>query len=349
MSDIIINEVIFVIDFRSDTVTKPTKEMREAMANAIVGDDVYQDDPTIIELEELAAKMTGKEASLFVTSGTMGNQLSIFTLTSRGDEIIVGKSSHIKNYEVGASAVISSVSYHLIDEIDGMMPLSEIEKGIRGEDVHYPDTSLICLENAHGSGKVLPLNYMERVYNLAKKHNLSVHLDGARLFNAAIYLGVEAKEITKYVDSVTFCLSKGLASPIGSMLCGTREFIEKARKGRKMLGGGMRQLGVLGAPGLVSLKKMVKRLQVDHNNAKYLASKLSQIDSLEVDYDHLDINMVFVKSEMFKSDLVDFLKGKGILIGGYKANYLRIACHNDISKEHIDKLTVLIKEYIERG
>lgn len=338
-----------MIDFRSDTVTKPTKEMREAMANAIVGDDVYQDDPTIIELEELAAKMTGKEASLFVTSGTMGNQLAIYTLTSRGDEIIVGKSAHIKNYEVGASAVISSVSYHLIQEIDGMMPLEEIKNGIRGEDVHYPDTSLICLENAHGDGKVLPLDYMESVYKLAKENNLFVHLDGARLFNAAIYLGVEAKEIAQYADSVTFCLSKGLASPIGSMLCGTREFIEKARRGRKMLGGGMRQVGVLGATGLVSLKKMVKRLQIDHDNAKYLANKLSEIKGLEVDYHRLDINMVYVRSEMIYPDLTDFLKQKGILIGGYKGKDLRIVCHNDISKENIDKLTVLINEFIERG
>ena len=338
-----------MIDFRSDTVTKPTKEMREAMANAFVGDDVYQDDPTIIELEELAAKMTGKEASLFVTSGTMGNQLSIYTLTNRGDEIIVGKGAHIKNYEVGASAVISSVSYHLIEEINGMMPLAEIEKGIRGDDVHYPDTSLICLENAHGSGKVLPLSYMESVYQLAKEYNLSVHLDGARLFNAAVALKVEAKEITKYCDSVTFCLSKGLASPVGSMLCGSREFIEKARRGRKMLGGGMRQVGVLGAPGLISLKKMVNRLSVDHDNAKYLADKLTQIEGLEVDYDHLEINMVFVKSEKFDSGMEDFLKQREILIGGYKGKYLRIACHNDITRDHIDKLTALIKEYVERG
>ena len=186
-----------MIDFRSDTVTRPTKEMRQAMATAIVGDDVYQDDPTIKELEELAAKMTGKEASLFVTSGTMGNQLSIYVQTARGDEIIVGKSAHIKNYEVGASAVISGVSYHLIQEIDGMMPLRKIEKGIRGTDVHFPDTSLICIENAHGSGKVLPLKYMERIYKLAKENNLLVHLDGARLFNAATHLNIEAKEITK--------------------------------------------------------------------------------------------------------------------------------------------------------
>ncbi len=338
-----------MIDFRSDTVTKPTKEMREAMANAIVGDDVYQDDPTIIELEELAAKMTGKEASLFVTSGTMGNQLSIYTQTSRGDEIIVGKSAHIKNYEVGASAVISGVSYHLIQEIDGMMPLKYIEKGIRGIDVHYPDTSLICLENAHGSGKVLPLSYMESVYKLAKENNLKVHLDGARLFNAAIHLNVDATEITKYADSVTFCLSKGLASPVGSMLCGTREFIEKARRGRKLLGGGMRQVGVLGATGLVSLKKMVKRLKEDHDNALYLANKLDLIKEFEVDFNRLDINMVFVKTNFDYSNLVEFLREKDILISGYKGQYLRLACHNDIDKNDIDKLVSNFKEYIERG
>ena len=338
-----------MIDFRSDTVTKPTNKMREAMANAIVGDDVYQDDPTIKELEKLAAKMTGKEASLFVTSGTMGNQLSIYTQTSRGDEIIVGSSAHIKNYEVGASAIISSVSYHLIQEIDGMMPLNKIEKGIRGIDIHFPDTSLICLENAHGIGKVLPLSYMESVYNLAKKYNLKIHLDGARLFNAATYLNVDASEITKYVDSVTFCLSKGLASPIGSMICGTKEFIEKARRGRKMLGGGMRQVGILGASGLVSLRDMTKRLKEDHDNAKYLASKLDKIKQFEVDFNRLDINLVFIKSAIEYPDLLDYLKDNGILIGGYKGQYLRIAVHNDISRKDIDILIEYMKKYLVRS
>jgi len=337
-----------MIDFRSDTVTRPTKEMREAMANAIVGDDVYQDDPTINELEDLAAEMIGKEASLFVTSGTMGNQLSIYTQTQRGDEIIVGKSAHIKNYEVGASAVISGVSYHLIQEIDGMMPLSKIEKGIRGIDIHFPDTSLICLENAHGSGKVLPLDYMESVYNLAKQNNLKVHLDGARLFNAATTLNVDVKEITKYADSVTFCLSKGLASPIGSMLCGTREFIEKARRGRKLLGGGMRQVGILGAAGIVSLKEMTKRLHIDHENAKYLANKLAKISGIEVDFNRLDINMVFIKTTIDYPNLVEYFKEAGILIGGYKGRYLRLAVHNDISKENIDTLVQIFKDYIKK-
>jgi len=335
-----------MIDFRSDTVTKPTAEMRNAMANAIVGDDVYEDDPTIKELEELSAKMTGKEAGLFVVSGTMGNQLSIYTHTSRGDEIILGYSSHIKNYEVGAAAVISSVSYHLIQEVSGMMPLDLIERGIRGNDVHYPDTGLICLENAHGSGKVLPLSYMESVYNLAKKSNLPIHLDGARLFNAATHLNVDAKEITKYVDSVTFCLSKGLASPIGSVICGSKEFIEKARRGRKLLGGGMRQVGILGAAGIISLKEMTKRLQVDHDNAKYLAGKLNQIKELKVDFDNLDINMVFLEGDIDFVKLGVFLKKHGIIIGGYKGRYLRIALHNDIDVKDIDLLVIKIKEYL---
>ena len=333
-----------MIDFRSDTVTRPTKEMREA--TAIVGDDVYQDDPTIKELEELAAKMTGKEASLFVTSGTMGNQLSIYVQTARGDEIIVGKSAHIKNYEVGASAVISGVSYHLIQEIDGMMPLSKIEKGIRGTDVHFPDTSLICIENAHGSGKVLPLDYMKSVSVLAKENNLKVHLDGARIFNAATHLNVDAGEIAQYVDSVTFCLSKGLASPIGSMLCGTREFIEKARRGRKLLGGGMRQVGILGAAGLVSLREMTKRLYIDHENARYLADKLNNIKGIEVDYNRLDINMVFIKTAIDYPNLIQYFKDKDILIGGYKGRFLRIAVHNDVSRKDIDTLVSCFEEYL---
>lgn len=335
-----------MIDFRSDTVTKPTKEMREAMANAIVGDDVYEDDPTIKELEALAAKMTGMEAALFVTSGTMGNQLAIYTHTNRGDEIIVGKGAHIKNYEVGAAAVISSVSYHLLDETDGMMNLEDIKKGIRGNDVHFPDTSLICLENAHGSGKVLPLSYMEEVYIISRKNRLKVHLDGARLFNAAVALQVEAKEITQYVDSVTFCLSKGLGCPIGSMLCGSKRFIQKARRGRKLLGGGMRQVGILGAAGLVGLNRMTKRLHLDHENARYLADKLSQIKGFDVDYDRLDINMVFCTSKCDFNDLEKFMLTKNIKIAGYKGEVLRIAIHNDISIESIDLLIKYIQEYV---
>ncbi len=335
-------------DFRSDTVTKPTKAMREAMFHAVVGDDVYEDDPTINELEALAAKMTGFEAALFVPSGTMGNQLSIYSHTNRGDEVIVGTQSHIKNYEVGGAAVISGVSYHLVKEQNGMMPLLDIEQGIRGEDVHYPDTSLICLENAHGSGVVLPLDYLEKVSSLANKYDIKVHMDGARLFNASVHLNVDVKDITKYVDSVTFCLSKGLASPIGSILCGSKSFIKRARRGRKLLGGGMRQVGILGASGLISLKEMTKRLQDDHKNAQYLADKLSQMKEFEVDYNHLDINMVFVKSTIDFEDLKKYLHTKDILLGGYKGEYLRIVTHNDITKDIIDLLLEEIVNYLKR-
>jgi len=335
-----------VIDFRSDTVTKPTKEMREAMMNAVVGDDVYGDDPTMNELEALGASMTGFEASVFVPSGTMGNGLAIFTHTKRGDEIIVGKDSHIKKYEVGSSAVLSGVSYQLISEVHGMMPIEEIEKGIRGDDIHYPETSLICLENAHGSGVVLSLDYMEKVYKLAKKHGLMVHLDGARLFNAAVFLGVEAKEITKYTDSVTFCLSKGLASPVGSLLCGSSEFVKRARKGRKLLGGGMRQVGILGAAGIISLEKMTKRLHEDHDNAKYLADKLSKMTGFEVDETRLDINMVFVKSVYDFNKIADYMKTNNIILGGYVGDYLRIALHNDISKRDVNVFINLLNDYV---
>jgi len=335
-----------MIDFRSDTVTKPTLKMREAMMNAIVGDDVYQDDPTINELEKIAAEMTGKEASLFVTSGTMGNQLAIYAQTKRGDEIILGSQSHIKNYEVGASAVISGVSFHTINEINGMIPLSDMKKGIRGSDIHYPDTGLVCIENAHGSGVVLPLAYMEEVYQLAQKNNLKVHLDGARLFNAAVHLNVDAKEICNYVDSVTFCLSKGLAAPIGSMLCGTKEFVERARRGRKLLGGGMRQVGVLGAPGIIALKEMSTRLKEDHENAIYLANELNQLDQFDVDMQRLEINMVFVESAIDFEALAKYLNQHDIIIGGYKNKSIRLACHNDIKRHDIDFFIQKVKEYL---
>lgn len=336
-----------MIDFRSDTVTKPTKEMREAMANAIVGDDVYEDDPTIKELEELAAKITGKEAALFVTSGTMGNQLAIMTHTNRGDEIIVGRNSHVKNYEVGAAAVISQVSYHLVDDDKGMMDIGQIRNGVRQIDVHYPTTSLICLENAHGYGTVAPVTYMKEISDIATQHNISVHLDGARLFNAATHLDVPVNEITKYVDSVTFCLSKGLACPVGSILCGSQIFIDKARRNRKLLGGGMRQVGVLGAAGLVGLKKMTQRLHLDHENAKYLAHKLSQIKEVDIDFDRLDINMVFLTTSLDLINLKEFMLTKDIKISGYKGNGLRLAVHNDISRDDIDKFIEYFEEYVK--
>lgn len=218
------------IDLRSDTVTMPTEEMREAMARAVVGDDVYGDDPTVKLLEEKAASIVGKEAALFVPSGTMGNQLAVLTHTKRGDEIIVEENCHIVQHEVGAAALISGVQLRTIKGLNSIMSAAQVEAGIREDDIHYPETGLICIENALSNGHVVPLNNMKDVYEAAQKHHIPVHLDGARLFNAADYLGVNASTVTQYTDSVMFCLSKGLCAPVGSMLAGKREFIEKAKR-----------------------------------------------------------------------------------------------------------------------
>ena len=336
-----------MIDFRSDTVTKPTPAMREAMAHAHVGDDVYQDDPTVVELETLAAQLTHKEAGLFVPSGTMGNQIAILTHTQRGDEIILGAHSHIKTYEVGAAAVLSGVSYHTVKEHRGMLDLSAIEAGIRGEDIHFPKTSLICIENAHGSGVVGSLASMKAIYELAHAHDLAVHLDGARVFNAAVHLGVDVHELTQYADSVMLCLSKGLASPIGSLLVGSKTFIAKARKYRKLLGGGMRQVGVLAAPGLIALREMTKRLHRDHENAQYLAKHLARKDGFVVDEDALDINMVFVKMPVDRQHFAAFMAEHGILVGGYKGETMRLVCHNDLPREAIDTFLTLVDAYLK--
>jgi threonine aldolase len=337
-----------MIDFRSDTVTKPTDKMRQAMANAMVGDDVYEDDLTVIALEEDAAKKLNKEAALFIPSGTMGNQIAIMTHTNRGDEIIVGSHAHIKQYEVGAAAVLSQVSFELVDDSLGYMEPENILNAIRKKDIHYPNTGLICIENAHGAGKVMPLDKMEAIYQIAKDHDLMVHLDGARLFNAAVSLNTDVKTMAQYADSIMFCLSKGLSSPIGSMLVGTSAFIKRARKYRKMLGGGMRQVGVLAAPGLIALNEMSLRLKEDHENARYLADAFSELEGFSVDYDALMINMVFVKSTIDLNTLKAPLKEKGILIGGYKGDYMRFVCHHDITKKDIDYFIDILKDLLKK-
>lgn len=336
------------IDLRSDTVTWPTEAMRKAMAEAPVGDDVYGDDPTVNELERLAAEMTGKEAALFVPSGTFGNQLSLFTWCLRGSEVILGEQCHIIQHEAGAASVIAGVQTRPLFAPDGILPLEAIEERIRGNDIHYPPTSLICLENAHSSGRVIPLSYMKEVAQLAHAHGLPVHLDGARLFNAATALGVSAAEIAGTVDSVMFCLSKGLCAPVGSMLAGSRDFIEKARRKRKIMGGGMRQAGVLAAAGLIALKDMTRRLAEDHENAHYLASQLAWIPGIEVEKEALDINMVFFKlpSGVDGSVLVQYFKERGVLINPPEQGWCRFVTHYWINKEDIDKVIALMNEYM---
>ncbi len=325
------------IDLRSDTVTLPGEEMRAAMANAEVGDDVYGDDPTVNRLEEIAAEVLGKESAIFVPSGTFGNQLSILTHTLRGDEVIIPASNHIIVHEAGASAVIAGVQMRTLDCDDGMPSVDRILKAIRGEDLHYPRTGLICLENAHSSGRVLPMEYMKEVYSLARERAVPVHLDGARIFNAAVSLGIDAGEIASKADSVMFCLSKGLGAPIGSMLVGTKDFISRARKGRKIMGGAMRQAGIIAAAGIMAIEKMIDRLGEDHENARYLAKKLEEIKGIEIMRDRLDINMVFFKLDQGRPEaIVGELYREGIKINPPEGDEWRLVTNLDVSRSDLD-------------
>lgn len=325
------------IDLRSDTVTLPGEEMRAAMANAEVGDDVYGDDPTVNRLEEIAAERLGKEAAIFVPSGTFGNQLSILTHTLRGDEVIIPASNHIIVHEAGASAVIAGVQMRTLDCDDGMPSVDRILKAIRGEDLHYPRTGLICLENAHSSGRVLPMEYMKEVYSIARERAIPVHLDGARIFNAAVSLGIDAREIASKADSVMFCLSKGLGAPIGSMLVGTKDFIARARKGRKIMGGAMRQAGIIAAAGIIAIEKMIDRLGEDHENARYLAKKLGEIEGVEIMRDRLDINMVFFKLDSGRPKaIVEELHRQGIKINPPEGDEWRLVTNLDVSRSDLE-------------
>jgi len=284
------------IDFRSDTVTWPTAAMREAMAGARVGDDVYGEDPTVNELEAQAADMVGKEAGLFVASGTMGNLVGILSHATRGDEAIVGVDAHTFRSEAGGMASLGGiVPRPLPTDACGRMNLREVEDAIRRDDPHWPHSRLILVENSYGAKHGYPIapDYFAQIHDIAQRHELAVHMDGARLFNAAVALGVDARDITQHVDSVSFCLSKGLCAPVGSVLCGSAAFIHRARRVRKSLGGGMRQAGVLAAAGLVALNQMVSRLADDHRHACMLAEGLAQIPGIRVEPDMVKTNIVF--------------------------------------------------------
>jgi len=332
-------------DFRSDTVTLPTENMRRAMFEAEVGDDVYGDDPTVLELEKKSAILLGKEAALFVPSGTFGNQLAILTHTKRGDEVLLGDTCHIVMHEVGAAAVISGVQLRQVPTNCGSMKVNELAKMIRVDDIHFPDTGLICVENAHSSGKVIKLSEMRAIYELAKCKDIPVHLDGARLFNAAHALGTNVEELAKNADSIMFCLSKGLCAPVGSILVGDNDFIQRARKNRKLMGGGLRQVGFLAAAGMVALDEMAPRLWEDHDLSKYLAEQLSTMDGIVVMEDRLDINMVFCKiklkidEETFINRLLDY----GIKINGTEGGEFRFVTNYWTPKEAVDQLVLSIK------
>lgn len=330
---------MYFIDLRSDTVTQPTEEMRKAMYEAEIGDDVYDEDPTVKKLESMAAEILGKEAGLFVPSGTFGNQVSIFTHCKKGDEVILGDDCHIVQHEAGAAAIIAGVQLRTINSNKGALPPDEVEKKIRKiEDIHFPKTGLIALENAHSNGRVIALENFKKIRNIADKYDIPIHLDGARIFNAATALQVEPIEIAQYADSISFCLSKGLCAPVGSVVVGSKNFIASAKKNRKIMGGGMRQAGILAAAGITALEKMRFRLYEDHENAKYLAEKLNDFDFIDI-LEKVDINMVFfrINKEFKDEDFILFMKDNGIKINPPEDGVYRFVTHYWIKKSDIDK------------
>jgi len=341
-----------LIDLRSDTVTKPTEEMRQAMYKAEVGDDVYRDDPTVNRLEELVAREMGKEAALFVASGTMANQVAVMTHTQRGDEIILGEKSHIYINEVGGIAYLAGVQTALVTEIDGVMDAGAVEGKIRSKNIHFPETSLICVENTHNKagGRVIPLEAMKSIHDVGLRHGVPVHLDGARIYNAAAYLGVEAKEIARYCDTVNVCLSKGLCAPVGSVLAGSSEFVERARKYRKMLGGGMRQAGIIAAAGIIAVEKMSKRLSKDHENAFALANGLNSLEGVSVDIDKVQTNLImvdFAGTGLNGVQVAERLKANRILINGSSESVVRFAVHYYIGEDEIQRTIQMVSRVIK--
>lgn len=341
------------VDLRSDTVTKPTPEMREAMAEAEVGDDVYMDDPTVNQLQQKAAEMLGKEDALFVPSGTMGNLLALLVHCQRGDEVIVGDKSHIYLNEAGGMSALGGIHPHPIkNQADGTLALDEILASIQTEDVHHTITRLICLENTQNvcGGVVLPVEYVRAVGKVAHDHNLFLHIDGARIFNAAAALNVSVKDLVEPADSVMFCLSKGLVAPVGSMLVGRRKFITRARHLRKMLGGGMRQAGVLAAAGLISLEKLSTRLGQDHARAKSLYEGLKQVRGLKLDASPSS-NMVYFdlldEVKLSVDQIVAEMKTRGVLVDWAGTRRFRLVTHYWVDDAGVEKTVKAFGEVLK--
>jgi threonine aldolase len=337
-----------IIDLRSDTLTHPTPEMRRAMFEAEVGDDVYGEDPTVNRLEAMAAQMMGKEAALFTTSGTQSNLTAVLTLTHHGDEVILGNEAHILWYEVAGAATLGGVVLRTVpNDSGGRLSLDDIDRTIRGKDIHYPETTLLCLENTHNrcGGTVLTSDYTDEVCNLAHRRGLKVHLDGARIFNAAVALGVPACALAQNVDSVAVCLSKGLSAPVGSVLCGSKDFVKRARKFRKMLGGGMRQAGVIAAAGIVALETMLDRLAEDHANARRLAQGLAGIKGIRLVQDDIPTNIVMFDLSP-ESSVVEFMEGldrAGVKIGLRDGRPFRAVTNRMVSSSDIDEALTRIE------
>ena len=333
-----------MIDLRSDTVTLPTLEMMEAINAATLGDDVYVEDLTTVELEKLAAQITGQESALLVSSGTMGNLICNLVHCARGTETIMGNKSHTFLYESGSISTYGGIhSHQLKNNEDGSIDIDLIKDAIRTEDVHFPVTSLICIENTHNKchGFPLKLDYINQVCSLAHDNNIKVHMDGARLFNACAALDISADNIVKNVDSVTFCLSKGLSAPIGSVVCGSKDFIAEARRIRKSLGGGMRQSGIISAAGIVSLNNMINRLKDDHANAQHLANSLYTLKGIELNPELVKTNIIYFNfnhPNISSKDLVFHMKSKGIIFNNYNEKHCRLVTHHDISSDDIENV-----------
>ena len=331
-----------IVELRSDTMTRPTPSMRKAMAAAEVGDDVFGEDPTVNRLEELAAERLGKQAALFVPTGTMANLTSQLAHCGRGEEVILGSLCHSFIYEQGGTAAVGSINPRTIpNRPDGTIPLDEIEAAIRSDNIHFPRTRLIMLENTHNlcGGAPLDTAYLKAVGAIARRHALKLHVDGARIFNAAAALGVRADELATEADSVSFCLSKGLAAPVGSLVCGSREFVHAARRARKLLGGGMRQAGVIAAAGIVALNEMVDRLADDHANARRLAMGLADVSGLELDPGRYKTNIVYfdvVKPGLTAAELVAALQKEGVRMLAAGPRTIRAVTHYEVTAKDID-------------
>ena len=340
------------IDLRSDTVTKPSKAMRQAIAQAEVGDDVFEDDPTVKKLEQMVAELLGKEKALFVASGTMANEVAIKSWTKPGDEVLLEVDSHIYNYEVGAPSVLCGVQMHTLKGKRGVLTVEQILDHIRPQDIHIPPTTLICLENTHNraGGTIYPIEEIKKIRKATKPLGIKMHLDGARLWNATVATGVPLDQYARWFDSVSVCLSKGLGAPIGSLITGDSDFIRVARRNRKMFGGGMRQVGIIAAAGIYSIENNFNRLIEDHRNAKALAQGLSKIPKISVDLESVQTNIVVIdikESGLEVGEALEKLKEKNVLAVPFGKTQIRCVTHLDVNRDDIYKALEVFKQVFE--
>ena len=337
------------IDLRSDTVTKPSLKMREAIYNAEVGDDVFGEDPTVRKLQDKCSELSGKENALYVTTGCLGNQLAIKGHTKQGDEVICESEAHIFHYETAAPSIISNVQLHTVSGINGVMNPDDIKTAVRTSEYYFPGTTLICLENTHNraGGTIQPIENIKEIFAFAKENGLKLHIDGARIFNASVATGISLKEYASYCDSISFCFSKGLGAPVGSVLCGDSEFIKTAHKWRKILGGGMRQSGIIAAAALYALDNNVIRLKDDHEKARYFADEISKLDGINIDLENVQTNIVvFSYNKKTKSEVISILENKGVRVSSGSYEKIRAVFHLDVSFDEVKETVNIIKEVL---